>query len=70
MRACSVRRGSRWVLAEGHDVIRWRGEVVGFSERISWKGEGLIRLEGEALTFTPVQDPVGLVESQRSGGAR
>jgi hypothetical protein len=54
-------------MAEGHDVIRWRGEVLGFSERISWKGEGLIRLEGEALTFTPVQDTVGLVE--RSGRA-
>ena len=38
---------------EGHDVIRWRGEVLGFSERISWKGRGLIRLEGEALTFAP-----------------
>jgi len=41
-------------LAEGYDVIRWRGEVLGFSERISWKGEGLLRLEGEALTFTPL----------------
>ena len=41
--------------AEGHDVIRWRGEVLGFSERISWKGGGLIKLEGEALTFTPDQ---------------
>ena len=40
-------------IAEGHDVIRWRGEVLGFAERISWKGEGLIRLEGELLTFTP-----------------
>ena len=39
--------------AEGHDVIRWRGEVLGFSERISWKGEGLLRLEGEALSFRP-----------------
>ena len=39
--------------AEGHDVIRLRGEVLGFSERISWKGEGLIKLEGEALTFAP-----------------
>ncbi len=39
-------------LAEGYDVIRWRGEVLGFSERISWKGEGLLKLEGEALTFT------------------
>ena len=48
-------------IAEGHDVIRWRGEVLGFSERISWKGEGLIRLEGEALTFTPVEDTVGPV---------
>ena len=41
-------------LAEGYDVIRWRGEVLGFSERISWKGEGLLKLEGEALTFTPL----------------
>ncbi len=40
-------------LAEGYDVIRWRGEVLGFSERISWKGEGLLKLEGEALTFAP-----------------
>ena len=40
--------------AEGHDVIRWQGEVLGFSERISWKGEGLLRLEGEALSFRPV----------------
>ena len=39
--------------AGGYDVIRWWGEVIGFSERISWKGEGLIRLEGESLTFTP-----------------
>lgn len=39
--------------AEGHDVIRWRGEVLGFSERISWKGEGLLRLEGEELSFRP-----------------
>jgi len=60
----SLFREARVVLgmAEGYDVIRWRGEVLGFSERISWKGEGLIRLEGEALTFTPVQDTVGLVE--------
>ncbi len=42
-------------LAEGYDVIRWRGEVLGFSERISWKGEGLLKLEGEALTFTPLE---------------
>ncbi|MBD49080.1 MAG: hypothetical protein CME23_02120 [Gemmatimonadetes bacterium] len=39
--------------AGGYDVIRWWGEVIGFSERISWKGKGLIRLEGESLTFTP-----------------
>ena len=39
--------------AEGHDVIRWRDKVLGFSERISWKGEGLLRLEGEALSFKP-----------------
>ena len=49
--------------AEGHDVIRWRGEVIGFSERISWKGEGLLRLEGEALTFRPDQGPGGKVEA-------
>ena len=48
--------------AEGHDVIRWRGEVLGFSERISWKGRGLIRLEGEALTFEPDQDLGGGVQ--------
>jgi hypothetical protein len=41
--------------AEGHDVIRWRGEVLGFSERISWKGRGTVRLEGEALSFQPDQ---------------
>ena len=60
----SLFREARVVLgmAEGYDVIRWRGAVLGFSERISWKGEGLIRLEGETLTFTPVQDTVGLVE--------
>ncbi len=39
--------------ARGYDVIRCWGEVIGFSERISWRGEGLIRLEGESLTFTP-----------------
>ena len=39
--------------AGGYDVIRWWGEVIGFSERISWKGEGLLRLEGEALSFRP-----------------
>ena len=47
--------------AEGQDVIRWRGEVLGFSERISWKGGGRIRLEGDALTFGPSQDPAGFV---------
>jgi len=41
--------------AEGHDVIRWRGEVLGFSERISWSGRGTVRLEGEAFTFAPDQ---------------
>ena len=51
----SLFRESRVVFgrAEGHDVIRWRGEVLGFSERISWKGAGLLRLEGEALSFRP-----------------
>ena len=39
--------------AEGHDVIRWRGEMLGFSERLSWKGRGTVRLEGEALSFEP-----------------
>ena len=39
--------------AGGYDVIRCWGEVIGFSERISWRGEGLIRLEGKSLTFTP-----------------
>ena len=43
--------------ADGHDVIRWRGEVLGFSERISWRGRGIIRLEGEGLTFKPTQGP-------------
>ena len=38
---------------EGHDVIRWRGRVLGFSEKIVWKGEGFLRLEREALTFRP-----------------
>jgi len=41
--------------AEGHGVIRWRGEVLGFSERISWKGRGTVRNEGEGLTFEPDQ---------------
>ena len=45
--------------AEGHDVIRWRGQVLGFSEKISWKGDGLIRLEEEALTFRPDGRPDG-----------
>ena len=45
--------------AEGHDVIRWRGEVLGFSERISWNGRGTVRLEGEALTFYPDQGAAG-----------
>ena len=51
----SLFRESRIVFgrAEGHDVIRGRGEVLGFSERISWKGEGLLRLEGEVLSFRP-----------------
>jgi hypothetical protein len=43
----------RFGRAEGHDVIRWRGEVLGFSERISWKGEGHLRFEGETLSFRP-----------------
>jgi hypothetical protein len=51
----SLRREARVAFgtAEGYDVIRCWGEVIGFSERISWKGKGLIRLEGESLTFTP-----------------
>jgi DNA-directed RNA polymerase subunit RPC12/RpoP len=52
--------------AEGHDVIRWRGEVLGFSERISWKGRGTVRLEGEALTFEPDQG-TGRGRSSRGG---
>ena len=55
-------------VAEGHDVIRWRGEVLGFSERISWKGEGLIKLDGATLTFTPVQDSAGLVRRRGRAG--
>ncbi len=47
--------------AEGHDVIRWRGEVLGFSERISWEGEGLLRFEGGALAFGPGRDATGFV---------
>jgi len=54
--------------AEGQDVIRWRGEVLGFSERISWKGKGLIRLEGEVLTFTPDGDRAAVLD--RRGRAR
>lgn len=38
--------------AEGHDVVRWRGEVLGFSEKLSWKGEGLLRLDGGRLSFS------------------
>ncbi len=57
--------------AEGHDVIRWRGEVLGFSEKISRKGDGLIRLEGEVLTFRPDGGRGGLSGSkgrdERSG---
>ena len=49
--------------AEGDNVIRWRGEVLGFSELISWKGEGLITLNGEALTFRPDQGPGERVEA-------
>ena len=45
--------------AEGHDVIRWRGEVLGFSERISRKGRGTVRLEAEALTFEPDRGTAG-----------
>ena len=52
--------------AEGHDVIRWRGEVLGFSERISWKGRGTVRLEGEALTFEPDQS-TGRGRSRQGG---
>ena len=52
--ACLFRESKiRFGRAEGHDVIRWRGEVLGFSERISWKGEGLLRFEGETLSFKP-----------------
>ena len=68
--AGSLVRESRIALgrAEGHDVIRWRGEVLGFSERIEWKGEGIIRLEGDALTFRPGKDPPGFVgENGRRG---
>ena len=52
--------------AEDHDVIRWRGEVLGFSERISWKGRGTVKLEGEALTFEPDQG-TGRGRSSRGG---
>ena len=45
--------------AEGHDVIQWRGEVLGFSERVSRRGRGIIKLESETLTFTPDQSPGG-----------
>ncbi len=48
-----------WGRAEGHDVIRWRGEVLGFSERISWKGEGLLKLEEETLSFSPSREAEG-----------
>ena len=54
--------------AEGHDVIRWRGEVLGFSERISWKGRGTVRLEGEALIFEPDQGTAGSRGGQGSLG--
>ena len=58
-------------------TIRWRGEVLGFSERISWKGEGLLRLEGEALSFSRMDGPRGFLvsirgvelESHTGGGA-
>ena len=59
-------------LAEGFDVIRWRGEVLGFSERISWKGRGLLRLEGKTLTFTPDGRAASVERSggsERGGGA-
>ncbi len=67
----SLFRESRVVFgrAEGHDVIRWRGEVLGFSERISWKGRGLLRLEGEALSFRPGGGAGGFfVSSGRDSG--
>jgi hypothetical protein len=38
---------------EGHDVIRSRGEVLGFSEKTSWKGTGLLKLDGGTLSFKP-----------------
>ena len=53
--------------AEGLDVIRWRGEVLGFSEKISWEGKGLIRLEDEVLTFRPSGDPSGSPSGRRHG---
>ncbi len=53
----------RFGKVEGHDIIRWRGEFLGFSERISWKGEGLLRLEGEALTVTQNERANGSSES-------
>jgi hypothetical protein len=52
--------------AQGHDVVRWRGEVLGFSERISWKGRGTVRLEGETLAFDPHQGTAGGGEGQGS----
>ena len=42
----------RFGVVQGHDVIRWRGMVFGFSERVVWKGERVLTLEGEALTVS------------------
>ena len=47
--------------AEGHDVIRSRGEVLGFSEKISWRGTGLLKLESETLSFVPDEGMEGFV---------
>jgi hypothetical protein len=52
---------------EGYDTIRWRGEVLGFSERISWKGEGLVRLEGDVLTFESNRNVASKAASEGTG---
>jgi hypothetical protein len=59
----------RFGVVEGHDVIRWKGVVLGFSEKISRKGQGVLRLEGAALRVTQsvgLQGDSGELEGDRS----
>jgi len=42
----------RFGVVQGHDVILWRGMVLGFSEKVVWKGKSILRLEEEELTVS------------------